>query len=96
MKITTLSELQRRNAARRSILSLPSYTLRRAESAARAAGKAVTTHTANTWIAASRYEPRPPLTARACASRPIAQKQMPAPGARPAASDDGWPHASFR
>jgi hypothetical protein len=96
VKITTLSELQRGTAARRSMLSLPSYTLRRSESAAGAGKKAVTTHQGDKWIAASRYEPRPPLTAKAYASHPILQKGAPAPDARPAAGDDEWPHASLR
>jgi hypothetical protein len=96
MKITSLSKFQRPIAARRSILSLPSYTLRRSVSAARGAANAVTTQPGETWIAASCYEPRPPLTARAYASRPLAQTKMLATAARPAASDDDWPHASFR
>ena len=96
MKITTLSELQRRTAARRGMLSLPSYTLRRSESAACAGKTAATMHKGDTWIAASRYEPRPPLTAKAHVSHPIPQNDAPVPGARPAASHDGWPHASLR
>jgi hypothetical protein len=83
MKITTLSEMQRRSAARRG--EAPS-----------APTMAIETHADNSWTTASQYEPRPPLAAKAFASKRVPQRDSPAQVALRSAQDDGWPHASNR
>jgi hypothetical protein len=77
MKITTLSEQQRRADARGT-------------------ASAPTARTVNTWTAAARHEPRPPLTAKVWVSRGTPQEEIPASDALRAAEDEGWPPASGR
>jgi hypothetical protein len=95
MKITTLSEQQRRADAGRIVSAPTAGTFRPSQSAGLSA-RTATLWTGNTWTVAARHEPRPPLTAKAWVSCAIPQKGAAAPDSLGEAEDDAWPHASRR
>jgi hypothetical protein len=93
MRVTSLSETQRRAEGRRSVLSLPAQALRNRHSSAPDTRKGTAARHVNTWTIASCYEPRPPRLATTLATRPLAKTARSASEALHAAEDEGWPTA---
>lgn len=93
MKITSLSEQQRRTDARRSVLSLPAYALRRFEAAPLSAREVTAARDVTAWGAAGWNEWRPTLAANTCAARATSERDTSTPHALNRAEDDGWPAA---
>jgi hypothetical protein len=90
MKITTLSEQQRRADARRAVSTPTAGTFRPLQSAELSAGSATTWMDAS-WAVSAHHEPQPPLTPEAWVSHAIPQERTAAPDAARVAEDDGWP-----
>jgi hypothetical protein len=91
MKITSLSEQQRRADARRSVLALAAYPLMHFKAAPLSARRVTAARDVIAWSAAVRDERRTPPTANTCATRAPSQRDTTTPFALNRAEDDGWP-----
>jgi hypothetical protein len=93
MKITSLSEQQRRADARRSVLSLPANALRTFKAAPLSARKVTAARDVIAWGAAVQDEWRPTPAANTCAARSTSHGDAAIPYAMDRAEDEGWPAA---
>lgn len=96
MKITSLSEQQRRADARRSVLAMPAHALRRVAVASTSARQVTMSRDAIALGAADQDEERSPSAATSCVAQSALQGDAATASALNRADDDGWPAARGR